>query len=225
VTPLQTLELAAATFVGTHFLMSHLLRRPMVRLFGDTGFLGVYSLVSLGTFGWMIWAARGIGEEAPRWVAGPGLLVVAGLLMWIGSILFAGSFKGNPSLPNPDGAAKIPSEPRGAFRITRHPMMWGFGLWAMTHAIANPTPSGLVLAEAIFALAIVGAALQDMRKRRQYGHAWRQWERKSPFFPFTRGFFWPGTFPVVAGTLLFLAATWAHGWLGSMPVGPWTLLG
>ena len=31
-------------------------------------------------------------------------------------------------------------EPRGVFAITRHPMMWGFALWALVHAIVNPTP-------------------------------------------------------------------------------------
>lgn len=224
-TPLGTLEIAAATFVGTHFLMSHPLRRPMVGALGERGFFGVYSLVSLVTFGWMVWATRAVPSEPPRWDAGPILLAIAALLMWLGCVLFAGSFKGNPSLPNPDGAAKIPSEPRGVFRITRHPMMWGFGLWAITHVIANPTPSGLVIAEAIFVLAIFGAALQDYKKRQNYGPRWRDWERKSPFFPFTRGFAWPGTTPFVIGTILFFAATWAHGALGYQTVGPWALLG
>ena len=32
-------------FVGTHFLMSHPLRSPMVSALGERGFAGVYSLV------------------------------------------------------------------------------------------------------------------------------------------------------------------------------------
>ena len=50
------LALASAAFVGTHFLMSHPLRASMVGALGEKGFAGVYTLVSLATFGWMIWA-------------------------------------------------------------------------------------------------------------------------------------------------------------------------
>lgn len=224
-TPLVQLEIAAASFVGSHFLLSHPLRRPLVRALGERGFQGLYSLVALATFGWMILSARAIGPEASRWDLGEGGVIAASLLMWLGSILFAGSFAGNPALPSGPGGPRIPAEPRGVFRITRHPMMWGFGLWALTHMIANPTPSGLVIAEAVFVLAILGAALQDFKKRRLVGSAWRQWERKSPFFPFTRGLAGPGWFAFSAGTVLFLAATWAHGALGYRMAGPWALLG
>ena len=40
---------AAITFVGTHFLMSHPLRAPLVRAVGEKGFLGLYSLVAFAT--------------------------------------------------------------------------------------------------------------------------------------------------------------------------------
>ena len=35
---------------------------------------GLYSLVALVTFGWMIWVYRGIGGEPPLWAAGEALL-------------------------------------------------------------------------------------------------------------------------------------------------------
>ena len=224
-TPLGQLELAAATFVSTHFVLSHPLRRPIVRVAGERSFLLLYSLVAFATLGWMIWAARAIGPETPRWEVSPALIVIGSLLMWLGAILFVGSLSKNPALPHP-GARRESSfgQPRGVFRLTRHPMMWGFGLWALTHALVNPTPSGLVVAEAIFVLAIIGAALQDFKKRRLIGSAWRQWEGKTSFFPFGRGLAWPGTMPFVGGTLLFLLGTWAHGALGRMPAGPWALL-
>ena len=223
--PLVQLEIAAAAFVGTHFLLSHPLRRPMVKAMGEKAFLGVYSLVALGTLVWMVMAARAIGPETPRWVVGEGGIIAASLLMWFGAILFVGSFAGNPALPHPEAKAQIPAEPRGVFRVTRHPMMWAFGLWGIVHLIVNPTASGLVISEAIIVLALIGAALQDIKKRRRIGSAWKQWERKSPFFPFGRGLAWPGNFAVIAGTLLFLAATWAHGALGYRPAGFWALLG
>lgn len=221
-TPLGQLELAAATFVGTHFVLSHPLRRPIVKVAGERGFLLLYSLVAFATLGWMIWAARAIGPEAPRWEVGPALIVTGSLLMWLGAILFAGSFAKNPALPHP--GARLESSfgnPRGVFRVTRHPMMWGFGLWAIAHAIVNPTPSGLIISEAIGVLAIVGAALQDHKKQRLYGPIWAEWTAKTSFVPFGRGLAYPGTTALVAGTLLFLVASWAHGALGYRPAGFW----
>ncbi|WP_397590399.1 NnrU family protein [Sphingorhabdus sp.] len=45
---------ASLLFVGTHFLMSHPLRAPLVQRFGPNGFMLVYSAVSLVTFVWMV---------------------------------------------------------------------------------------------------------------------------------------------------------------------------
>lgn len=222
--PLTQLEIAAVLFVATHLLMSHPLRRLLVRALGERGFAGVYSLVALVLLIWMIRSARAIGPEVPRWDLGDGGLAVGALLMWFGSILFVGSFRGNPALASPGGHTKVPDEPTGVFRITRHPMMWAFGLWAVTHGIVNPTPSGLVIAEAIFVLAIVGSALQDYKKKRLVGDPWRSWEQRSPFFPFAAGLALPSATALIGGTLLFLAATWAHGALGYRLAAPWNWL-
>ena len=224
-TPVGQLELAAATFVGTHFLLSHPLRHPLVRAIGERAFQLLYTLVAIVTLGWTIWAYGNVAPEAPRWVAGPPLILLGSLLLWLGTFLFVGSLTKNPALPTLGAPKRDFGEPNGVFRITRHPMMWGFGLWALTHALVNPTPAGLVLDEAIFVLAIFGAALQDFKKRRVVGAAWRQWEGRTSFFPFGRGLAWPGTMPFVTGTLLFLVATRAHGALGLRPAGPFALLG
>ena len=97
-TPQMGLLGSAIAFVGTHFLMSHPLRAPMVRAMGQGSFRGVYSLVSVITFGAMIYFYRAIGREAIMWTAGDVLWIVATLLMWLGSILFVGSFASNPAL-------------------------------------------------------------------------------------------------------------------------------
>jgi uncharacterized membrane protein len=147
------------------------------------------------------------------------------LLVWLGTILFVGSFKNNPALPHPEAGRRPIGEPKGVFRITRHPMMWGFGLWGVAHVIVNPTPSGLIIAEAIIVLALIGAMLQDVKKEELYGDTWRQWQQATSFVPFGRGLASPGTTALVGGTVLFLLGTWAHGALGYMPAGPWAFLG
>ena len=98
--------------------MSHPLRRPLVASLGEKAFHGVYSLVSLVLFGLMIYFYRVIGREPPLWDAGDAGWIAGTILMWLGSILFAGSFIGNPALP---GARGPSGGPKGVFVITRHP--------------------------------------------------------------------------------------------------------
>jgi uncharacterized membrane protein len=94
---------SAILFVATHFLLSHPLRRPLVRALGERGFQGLYSLIALILFGAMIYFYRVIGREPPLWDAGQSGWIAATLLMWLGSILFVGSFTGNPALPGARG--------------------------------------------------------------------------------------------------------------------------
>ena len=53
-----TLQLAVATaaFLGAHFVSSTPLRAALAGRVGERGYLGLYSLVSFATLGWMIWA-------------------------------------------------------------------------------------------------------------------------------------------------------------------------
>ena len=213
---------SAIAFVGTHFLLSHPLRAPLVRAAGTQGFQGIYSLIALITFAAMIYFYRVIGDEPPLWVAGDALWIFASLLMWIGSILFVGSFVRNPALP---GARRPVGGPSGVFRITRHPMMWGFASWAITHLIVVATPKAMVFDGALLLLALAGSAGQDSKKRKLMGEAWHEWTAQTAFIPFTRGVGNPGAVATIGGTLLFFVATWAHGALGAMPAGFWRWIG
>lgn len=222
-TGLGMLALASATFVGTHFLMSHPLRAPLVARLGERGFAATYSLVALLTFGWMIWAYGPASAEAPQplWEAGRVGFIAATVLMWLGSVLFMGSLRRNPALPRPGKSIERIDDPNGVYAITRHPMMWGFALWAVVHAIVNPTPASLVLSATITLLALVGAAFQDEKKAKLLGDVWRDWRSKTSFVPYGRGLKSADGFALVTGTILWLAATWAHGALGYRPAGIW----
>ena len=223
----EMLALASGAFVGTHFLMSHPLRVPMISALGEKGFSGVYSLISLVLFGWMIWAYPVASAEAPEllWDAGRWGYVAATLLMWLGSVLFVGSLRRNPAFPRPGKPITHIDEPRGVYSITRHPMMWGFTLWAVVHAIVNPSRASLIVSAAIAVLALVGAALQDAKKKRLLGDVWRDWTAKTSFIPYGRGLKSADSFALLLGTLLWLAATWAHGALGYRPAGVWAFFG
>ena len=217
-TPQMGLFFSAIAFVGTHFLLSHPLRRPLSRRLGERAFQATYSVIAILLFGAMVWFYRVIGDEPQLWVPGNAAWIVGEVLMWLGSILFVGSFIGNPAFP---GAAGPKGGPKGVFAITRHPMMWGFALWAIVHLTIVATPKALVLDGAILLLAAFGSVLQDRKKAARMGDAWHEWTAQTAFWPFARGLASPGTFALIAGTLLFLLATWLH----PLPVGIWRWIG
>jgi len=222
-TGLGMLVIASTTFVGTHFLMSHPLRAPLIAKLGEKGFAGLYSVVALVTFIWVIRAYSPASAEAPQplWEVGETEWLAATLVMWLGSVLFLGSLRRNPAFPRPGKPIERIDDPRGVFAITRHPMMWGFALWAAVHAAVNPTRASLVLSAAIAFLALGGAVLQDAKKARLFGDVWGDWRTRTNFLPFGKGFAMPDMFAFITGTIVWLAATWGHGALGYRPAGIW----
>ncbi|PCD04384.1 MFS transporter [Sphingomonas spermidinifaciens] len=225
------LVFAVAAFVGTHFLLSHPLRAPIVGRVGERGFMGIYSLVAFATLGWVYLAWQGVPEQAPLWPVGDGLWAVATLIMLLASVLLVGSLIGNPALPDPDAAAKPVPAARGVYAVTRHPMMWAFGLWALAHILVYPTPAQVVLAVGIAILALVGAALQDSKKRVLQPERWREWEARTSYLPFAAiaagrarfGGFRPHD--LAGGVVVWLAATWAHIPLAGWAAGIWRWVG
>ena len=217
-TGMTCLILAAAAFLGTHFLLSHPLRAPLVKAIGEGPFRGIYSVVALITFGLMIWAYGRIGRQAPLWTPSDAAWLVASFVMWFASILLVGSFIRNPAFP---GAPGPKGAPTGVFALTRHPMMWSFALWAIVHADVVATPKAFILDGAILILALGGSVGQDAKKRKQMGERWHEWTAQTAFVPFTRGLAYPGTVAAIGGTILFFLATWAH----PIPAGFWRWIG
>jgi uncharacterized membrane protein len=216
-----TLIIALTAFVGTHFLLSHPLRDPLAAKLGAAGFQGVYSLVALATLGWAAFAFRAAPYGEPLWNVGDGLWAVSTVIMLGASILLLGSFVRNPALPAP-GAAKLASQPaRGVFAITRHPMMWSFALWSLSHVLVSPRPAVIVLCAFVAVLALVGAAGQDVKKAKLMGAAWRDWSSRTSYWPFAGQvsgripWSFPGMHAIGGGLVVWLAATWAHPLAGA----------
>lgn len=220
--------LAAATaFVGTHFLLSHPLRAAVVTRIGERGFLGLYSLVAFATLGWLTLAYRAAPPEVPMWHVGNMLWAIGTAVMLVASVLLVGSLIGNPALPDPGGAEKPVPMPRGVFTITRHPMMWGFALWGLVHILVMPTPSNIILAGAIIVLALVGAHLQDRKKRLLQPDFWPAWEARTSYWPFA-GPARIGGFrghDIAGGLAVWLIASWAHLPLAGWDAGIWRWIG
>lgn len=216
----------AASFVGTHFLLSHPLRRPLVARLGESGFAALYSLVAFATLGATVWAYLRAPVTTPWWDAGDGLWAVATAAMLVASVLLMGSLVRNPALVGAGGQAAT-AQARGVFAITRHPMMWSFAIWGAAHVLVWPITKNVVLCSAIVVLALVGAALQDRKKAALDPAGWTAWQARTSYLPFaaivrgraTLGGF--GLHAIGGGLVVWLAATWAHTPLAGWPAGVW----
>jgi uncharacterized membrane protein len=224
---LVSLIAAAVAFIGTHFLLSHPLRAPLVARLGDKGFTGLYSLVALGTFTWAVSAFRAVGPGgAPLWNGmGDVPWAVATLVMLVAAVLLAGSFAGNPALPDPRAASLAAKGPHGVFHVTRHPMMWAFALWAGSHILLSPTPRQIVLAGALGVLALLGARLQDRKKEAQMGAAWTGWEAQTSYWPRFGNLSKAGAVAWIGGIVIWLGATYGHIHANGMDAGIWRWIG
>lgn len=217
---LIALAAASLALVGTHFALSHPLRAPLVRTLGRGGFMVVYNAVAVACVVWM-WLAFGDAPPADLGGSGQAGWIVATLMTLPALALFLGSLTGNPALPAP-GADKLAArDPSGVFAVTRHPMMWGFALWALSHLILWWSWRAIIVALAILVLALVGAHLQDRKKRALMGEAWRGWEAKTRYWPRWSKLLSVGPLLWLGAIVLWLGISWLHIFIGGIPAGIW----
>lgn len=224
----MTVLAGAGAFVGTHFILSHPLRQPLVNTLGEKGFRGLYSVVAFLTLGLVGWAYPKAPTTAPLWSVGDGLWALATVLMLVAAILLMGSMVRNPAMPGASNAAT--AEARGVFGITRHPMLWAFAIWGGVHILIYPVAKNIIVAGAIIVLALIGAALQDRKKARLDPLGWPAWEARTSYWPFAAiaqgrarfgGF---GGHALGGGIVVWLLATWAHIPLAGWAAGIWRWL-
>jgi len=222
----MTVLASAVTFVGTHFLLSHPLRRPLVGAIGEKAFLGVYSLVALATLGVTIWAYRAAEITPPLWEVDGGLWAASTVLMLVASILLLGSLVRNPAMAGGATSAAT-AQAQGVYAVTRHPMMWAFAIWGIAHILVYPVARNIILSGAIIVLALVGAALQDRKKSDLDPQGWLAWRARTSYLPFGAivagrarfgGF---GMHALIGGFVTWLVASWAHIPLAGWPAGIW----
>lgn len=217
---LTSLLAASLAFAGTHFALSHPLRAPLVRMLGEKGFLPLYSLVALATFVWMALAFRA-APPADLGGSGEAGWGIATLLTIPALVLFIGSLRGNPGFPNPGGPRPIDRAPSGVFAVTRHPMMWGFALWALSHIVLWWSARTLIVAGTILILALVGAHLQDRKKQTLMGEAWTGWQAKTSYWPRWGALLSAGGTLWLVALALWLLVTWSHIHAAGVPAGIW----
>jgi len=160
-TPTLMLALASAAFLVTHFVSSTPLRAALVAKIGEWPYVGLYSAAAFLTLGWMAWAFA----QAPRAALFSGFREISFVLMPIAFVLLACGFGRNPTLVGADKLLKSEEPARGMIRVTRHPIMWSFMLWAAAHILARGDVKALIFFGTFLLVAGIGTLAMDARKR------------------------------------------------------------
>jgi uncharacterized membrane protein len=174
------------------FLLAHMVptappvRARLTKALGRRGYLLLYSMISVGLLVWIIAAARR-APYVPLWDPAPWQWWSALLLMPIALfLLLAGLAAANPlsvSLRKTGG-----HRPSGITALTRHPVLWGFGLWALAHIPPNGHLVAVILFGIMALLAFGGMRVVDLKARRRLGGEWHAMAQHSPLVPLaTRG--------------------------------------
>ena len=178
------LAAAAVVFLAIHLIPSSPLRVWASERFGMRVYMGVFALVSLSGFIWLVTAYGAVEAAAPFYIGGPLLrLFTAVAMLFAFVLLVVGATTPNPSAPGGEAALERKEPWRGVYAVTRHPVMWGIGLWALLHLLNRTDPAGLVFFGALALLSIGGAKLQELRKRAELGRAWQDFEAHTSFVP------------------------------------------
>lgn len=211
--------LALAAFLAAHVVPARSgLRAALVARLGERAYLIGYSLLSLALLAWLIAAAiRAPG--VPLWPTTLEHYRVALVLMLPACILMVGGAASpNPLSVSFASAGYEPAAP-GVVGVTRHPLLWGFALWAIAHILPNGELVPLIMFGGFGLFALVGMAIVDRRKRRQLGPEWERLAAPTSTLPFASWFrhraarrWRPGATLVTlaGGTALYLLLLWLH---------------
>jgi len=232
---LLSLAIAGVAFCGSHTLLSSTRLRGSLRdQLGEQGFLFVYSLTALATFAWFA-VAYARAPTIRLWPTQTWMALIPVLVMPLATILLvAGYTTANPTAVGMERSVRADDPAPGILRVTRHPVMWAVGLWALSHLMANGDLGSLWFFGLIAMLALGGTVLIDRKKRLALGSHWQRLASVTSNLPFaalaagrTR-LRWRdiGVLRPVAALLLYAVLYLAHPIFAGVPVMvPWTLPG
>jgi uncharacterized membrane protein len=211
--------IAGLAFHGTHIALSSTrLRGNLSVQIGERGFLGLYSLVAIATFAWFA-TAYAHAPELLLWQSSAWMAYVPIVLVPFACILLIGGYTTpNPTAVGMERAAGADDPAPGILRITRHPVLWGIGIWALAHLVPNGDLASLLFFGSIAALALVGTVLIDGKKRLALGSNWSRLAEVTSNIPFAAIFTGRsrlraheiGLLRLVAGLLLYAVLFLAH---------------
>ncbi len=181
-----SLVLAAVAWVAVHIgVAGTAVRGAIVSRIGEKAFRGVFVLASFALLYWLGTAYGAAGPVRQLWVA-PRWLVVAGMWLLLPAVLLLVCAISQPNPTSVRGERALAREEPaiGMLRVTRHPMLWAFALWAVVHLVALGTLSALVLTGAILVTALAGMPSLDAKYAKRYPERWPRFAAATSTLPF-----------------------------------------
>jgi len=168
---LWPLIIATGAFVGGHIgLSSTPLRAMLVARLGEGRFVGLYSALVTVLFIVMLLAYGRAPGDVVLWYEAPGLRWVTLILMLPAAIMLViGLTARNPTAVMQADQAGDETVGAGPLAVTRHPMMWAIGLWAIAHLLVNGDAPSVIMMGGLGFLALFGTVLIE-RKRAVSAH-------------------------------------------------------
>ena len=209
---------AAILWVGVHVgIAGTVVRGRLAERLGEGRFTLVYSVVSGISITLLVLAWQS-APYVPLWSLPGWFRWLAALMMLPAFLLFVASV----ITPNPTavGGKLDESGPRGIQRITRHPMLWSFAIWAALHLLAKGNLAGLLFFGAFLVTALVGMPSIDRKIAARDPAMWARLAPTTSILPF--GAVLAGRNHLAWGEIPKLV--WIIGgvaWIGLLIAHPW----
>lgn len=228
---MTNLILALVGLLVSHFALSRApIRQAIAGRIGEKPFLGLYSAITIVFLVWVVLAYRAASPGVVWWQLGSLGAGLAYALSLLGVILIVTGVSG----PNPTAVANQPKfsadsvRVAGALRITRNPVMWGVGLWALGHLAANGEAKVVVTMLALFILSAGGTIPLDAKMAARKPEAFAALKAETTNLPFlallTGRQSWSAmakeigvTRPLVA-VIVFILFILIHRWIAGVPL-------
>lgn len=180
-----SLSLAVAFFIGIHLFVSGTsLRHTLVERLGEKPYMGIFSLLSFIGLFWMIMAYH-TAPHIELWGQTTSARWLSSLLILIAFVfIILGLLSRSPTAIGGEALLKEEHADRGIFRITRHPFLIGFAIWAITHMIYNGDLSSNLFFGGFLILAVFGPKAIDNKQRQTCGDDWQRFASKTSIIPF-----------------------------------------
>lgn len=164
---------ALCAFILSHAIPARpLLRRRLVGVLGQAGYVWFFSLFSIAILAWVISAAARAPyveiippADALRWA--PVLVMPLVCLLGVAGIAVSNPFSFG-------GMGRVPFDPDhpGVLAFCRHPLLLALFLWSISHLLANGSLAHVVVFGLFAGFSVLGMTLIDRRKRTALGPDW-----------------------------------------------------
>lgn len=176
------LILAFVLFLALHSIPARpAVRAKLIAHLGHKAYIALYSAASLAVLAWLFHAALDT-DYIELWAPAPWQAWITLVFAPIGIFLvLAGLFSPNPYSITFRGA----SEPEGAIvAVTRHPVLWGFLLWSLSHVAPNGDLRSLLVFGGFALFSAGGLLMLERRAQKRMAAQWAARSQRSSIIPF-----------------------------------------